>query len=260
MRYDLLISKTLKTLHYGNVPQDAITIFVSSQEEKDIYLRTLREKGAKLLPNYDVTDFRIVVGVRGIGDQRNFIVRYFWNEGKENVVFMDDDVSKLEFYNSNTNCFRKITNIPEMIENGFNMCESRDIYLWGIYAVRNPMFIKQRPENEEGLFFIVGPFYGQRIRNPDVHSDILTTMKVKVDVENSILHYIKDGKVLRFNRYTLTTKYANSKGGIAENVGKDNLQRLHTQAAMILKEKYPKYGFMRRSKTYGMNFQLKLII
>ena len=88
----------------------------------------------------------------------------------------------------------------------------------------------------------------------------MPTTQVKVDVENSILHYLKDGGVLRLNRYTISTKYANRKGGISEQIGgNEQLISIHTAAATELKQKYPKLGFLKRSKLYGMNFQLKLL-
>jgi hypothetical protein len=256
-RYEIVVKNTLRMLHDGNVPLEKISIFLASKDEEKHYQQTIDKLSSKFIPNYAGKKIHFIVGVRGIDKQRKFMVRYFHKIGKENIMFMDDDVSAIDNYDNKTKKFKKVENIPKFICNGFKIAKSKDIYLWGLYPIRNGKFIMQRPEIEEGLLFIVGLFYGQRIRNPDTNPDIVPTMKVKEDVENSILHYMKDGGVLRFNRYTIRTSYGNITGGVAADVNEANIKNVHTEAALELKRKYPKCGFIRKSNTYGLNFQLR---
>jgi hypothetical protein len=260
-RYDIVVKNTLKMLHDGKVPMEKIMIFLASKDEEKPYLESIKKLGSKYIPKYVGTGkkFKFVVGVRGIDNQRKFMVRYFHKNGINNVMFMDDDVSAVDFYDSKVEKFKKVSNVHKLITKGFKRAISKDIYLWGIYPIRNGKFMVQRPEIEDGLVFIVGLFYGQRIRDPETNPDIVPTMKVKEDVENSILHYLKDGAATRFNRYTVRTSYGNVEGGVAADVKEVNLKKVHIEAAKELKRKYPKCGFLKGSTTYGLNFQLKVL-
>ena len=90
-RYSLLLKKSLKILHEGGIPQNNIRIFVANNDEKERYKQYL-ENNSKL-SNYKPKEYNIVVGVKGIGPQRKWMVRYFASKKIENVVFMDDDVN-----------------------------------------------------------------------------------------------------------------------------------------------------------------------
>ena len=77
MRYAV---KTLVYLERESVPLELITLFVADEIERDKY--------AVAYPAY-----RIVVGVIGIGPQRNFITAYY-PEGTY-IVSMDDDIRSM---------------------------------------------------------------------------------------------------------------------------------------------------------------------
>ena len=254
-REKLLLRKTLKTLHDGQIKQSKIVIFVANYEEYKTYSKYLSSK-SKLL-NYNPNKYEIVIGKKGIREQRIFINEYFYNFNIPNIIFMDDDVGGIDQMTKGGK-FIKITDIDNFINKGFTMAYSKNVYLWGIYSMRNAKFMRQRTEIQEGLSFIVGSFYGQRTR---LNNNIIvqSELKVKIDVCNSIKHYIEDGSVLRFNYVTIRTAYGNPKGGIAADIQKENIQKLHIEGAKYLAKHYPKLGYTRKNKTYGLNFILKYI-
>ena len=66
-RYDEVTKKTLPTLKRGGVPKDKIHVFVANKTEEKLYKE-------KMDPN---TYGKIVVGKKGITNQRIFISKYF---------------------------------------------------------------------------------------------------------------------------------------------------------------------------------------
>ena len=91
--------------------------------------------------------------------------------------------------------------------------------------------------------FIIGVIHGYINR----HSrDLIISNKAesKEDYEKTILHYLKDGGVVRFNHITFKTKF-NAEGGL----GTDRFERNKT-AAMYLERTYPEIvvGFQRKNK------------
>lgn len=105
-------------------------------------------------------------------------------------------------------------------------------YLWGIYPVRNPFFMKNTIS--DGLTFIIGVLHGYIVR----HLFCLKTnsnLKSKEDYEQSILYYKKDGGVLRYNYITVKTNYI-AKGGLE----KDRYES-YKHSANYLSKKYPNY-------------------
>ena len=79
-RAELLNRKTLKTLSEYNIPRNRIYVFVANKTEEQIYKEKLNK------------DFygHLIVGVKGLKNQRNFISRYF-PDGKQ-ILNMDDDI------------------------------------------------------------------------------------------------------------------------------------------------------------------------
>jgi hypothetical protein len=223
-RYQQVYEKSIKTLLNGKVPFSKIYIFVANKEEEKEYRNALPKDAYH----------KIVVGVIGINNQRKFMNAYF-KEGT-NVLYLDDDVEKIEKLMKD-DTFSLVPNLDTFIKNAFKECRKKGIYLWGIYPVRNNMFMKARPVKTYGLRFILGTFYGQIIRHSE---DLITTMQEKEDFENSILHYKKDCGVLRFEHITLKTKFYNPEGGIAAMT--NDRKAVHKKAAAELEKKYGDYG------------------
>jgi len=208
--------KTLTTLLEGGIKPSQIFIFVANEKEKQLY---------EAIPNSKYN--KIVVGELGIANQRNFIKHYF-KEG-DHVVSIDDDVEGL--YKLTNKRLTKVKNVAAFFQSAFDLLKKEHKYLWGIYPVHNPYFMNKGISKE--LSFIIGALHGYIVRHdPKLEPSILS--EGKEDYEQSILYYLKDGGVIRFNNYTIKTKFL-AAGGL----GKDRFER-NKKSAKYLQKKYPK--------------------
>ena len=209
-RSDVLEKKTLTTLLDGGIKPSQIYIFVANETEKKLY---------EAIPSTKYN--KIVVGELGIANQRNFINHYF-KEG-DHVVSIDDDIEGLYKLREK---LVKVKDVAAFFQSAFDHLKKEHKYLWGIYPVHNPYFMNKTVSKK--LSFIIGALHGYIVRDtPDL------TAEVKEDYEQSILHYLKDGGVIRFNNITIKTKFL-APGG----VGKDRFQA-NKKSAKYLQKKYP---------------------
>jgi hypothetical protein len=213
-RSNTIVHKSLKTLQEGGVPAGRIVLFVANREEEALY------KAA--IPNG-----RIVVGVPGIAKQRTFIREYF--PVGQRVVSIDDDVEGL-FRKKGPKGLLKIKDVDAFFKAAFGTLEKEGLYLWGVYPVRNPFFMKDGVST--GLKFIIGALHGYIVRHD---KDIIPSVdsEGKEDYEQSILYYKKDGGVVRFNDVGIKTQFL-AKGGL----GPDRFA-MNKAAANYLVLKYP---------------------
>ena len=214
-REDVLPLKTLKTWIDGKVDPKCIHIFVANEAEKKKYETIPRQKyGA------------IIVGKLGISNQRRFIIDYF--PEKTHIVSIDDDVEGL--FELSGEKLSRVINVDKFYQNAFSQLEKEKLFIWGIYPVHNPFFMKNKVTTD--LRFILGTMYGfinRHCMKPSLEC------KEKEDVELSIKYYLKDGGVLRFNQMTVKTKF-HSKGGLGE---KSDRFKDNQYSAEYLKKKYP---------------------
>lgn len=228
-RSDVIASKTLKTLEC--IDRNTITIFVIP-EELELYRKTC--------PGY-----QIVPGVKGLVNQRQFIEN--WYPLDSNILFMDDDVSGL-FFVSDEKTRRPIENLAQFITEGFAKMAEVGATIWGIYPVDNTMFSFKSKEISNGLSYIVGAFYGQK-NTRDIN---LETGDGVEDRERSVLRFLRDGRVLRFNRFGMKTKYF-APGGMMS----DERQKTHQIASETLVQKYPKLLRLKTRKNGYVDCQIK---
>jgi hypothetical protein len=206
-------------LKKGGVPAKCIHIFVANETERAAYA------SASSVP------YKIIVGVKGITEQRKFITRYF-AEGTH-IVSMDDDVEKflrLSRDGQRLVDFKK-GDLDRFIKKAFAAIEARNLFIWGVYPMRYAYFMKHNVTTD--LRLILGTTYGYICRHD---ADLVPTVGEKEDYENTILHYLKDGGVMRFNNICLKTIY-HSPGGL----GKLTEERLKANeiAAEAIQKKYP---------------------
>ena len=216
-RYNEITTKTLPTLKRGKVDKKRIYVFVASKTEEKLY----REK---MDPD---TYHKIVVGKKGLVPQRRYISQYFPNNKK--IVSMDDDVQNM-IQLKRDDSLKKIANLDSLFKRFFNTLQKKGLYLWGVYPVKNNMFMSHKTTTD--LRFIIGVVHGYINRHS---KDLYPSMKSvsKEDIEQSILFYLKDGGVLRFNDITFTTKF-NAPGGL----GVDRFQ-MNKNAQEYLVKTYP---------------------
>lgn len=214
-RSDIIEKKTLTTLMKGGIDASIIYLFVANESEKKKY---------ESIPSHYY--HRIVVGKLGIANQRIFIKHYF-KEGSY-VVSIDDDVEGL--FKLTGDKLTPIKNLKIFFEHALQELKKEKKYMWGIYPVRNPFFMRKK--TSKGLAFIIGALHGYIVRH-DKSLEPSTKSEGKEDYEQSILYYLKDGGVLRFNDITIKTKFL-AKGGL----GQDRFER-NKLSANYLKQKYP---------------------
>ena len=235
-RHETIVAKTLETLKKGGVPAKCVHIFVANETERNAYSDAVGSAIASATPSntFSVpsnTFVKIIVGVKGITEQRKFITRYF-AEGTH-IVSMDDDVEKflrLSRDGQKLVEFKK-GDLDRFIRKAFAAIEAQNLFLWGVYPMRYAYFMKHNVTTD--LRLILGTAYGYICRHD---ADLVPTVGEKEDYENTIRHYLKDGGVMRFNDICLKTIY-HSPGGL----GKLTEERLQANkvAAEAIKKAYP---------------------
>ena len=205
-----IIKKTLKTLDEGGIDKNRIFIFVADDKQAELY---------------KPTGYKIVVGVLGIANQRAFISNYF--PVGQYIISLDDDVEELQILDKGK--LIKFTDLHSFFTSAYETLTREKLFIWGIYPVRNAFFMKSGVMTKS-LKFLLGVCYGYINRKlPELYP----TAEGKEDIEQSILYYLKDGGVIRFNHVAVKTKF-NAVGGL----GKDRYE-MNAKASQILKDKYP---------------------
>ena len=112
----------------------------------------------------------------------------------------------------------------------------------GCLCCFHPYFKDTHQEITTHLALLVGPFYGI-INRPNLKSVELTLLadsnSSKEDVLRSILYFIQDGIVVRFNQIGLRTRYYGKSGGLG--TFQERLKPMF-EACQRLKTAYPEYG------------------
>ena len=212
-RSDVIFRKTITTLLNGGINYKHIFIFVANAKEKNTY--------AAALP-----DYKIIVGKLGIANQRIFI-RNFFKPGQY-VVSIDDDIEQVLTLHKDK--LAPIKDLHSFFLKAYDDLKRERKYMWGIYPVRNPFFMKQTTST--GLSFIIGALHGFIVRH-DKKLNPSTLAEGKEDYEQSILYFLRDGGVIRYNFITIKTKFL-AKGGL----GEDRFER-NKLSADFLFHKYP---------------------
>ncbi len=235
-RSKLIVKNTLKTLLSKKVDPNKIYIFVANNEELNDYIKNIPEG----------MYHKIIKGVIGLRDQRNFITQYF-PEGKW-IVELDDDVKdvlKLIPGNGKTRDERQkknklvsVKDLDSFFKKAFAELETNDElsnpHLWGVYPVNNPFFMSDTITRD--LRFIVGPMWG-KINRKD--PELKLKLNEKEDFERTLRNYHKDKSVIRFNNITINTSYYTTSGGM-QSENKDRYDEAEKSANYLVK-KFPHY-------------------
>jgi hypothetical protein len=239
-RYELLKNKTLNTLSKYKIPRNRIYIFVANKNEEAEYKKILDP----------ATYGHLIIGQKGLKNQRHFITQYF-KEGTE-ILNLDDDLDGINILKSHSDKFDKRNNYLEELDNldsfiklAFKEIKRHNIFLWGIYPINNPYFMT--PLISKDLRLIVGTCWGVINR---YDSDLILTIDEKEDVERTLQHYVKDKAVMRFNNISVKTTYYKTPGGM-QALGRDR-KKDSLQSAIYLNKKYPTLTKLDFSKKSGI--------
>lgn len=162
-RYQPLTLNHLKDLF------DNVYLFVANKEEYSMY-------------RYKYPSANIIVGKKGIKNQRNFITNYF-DEG-EIIVSMDDDIE--EFSD------RKNRPISEWLKDCCDELEKSDCGLMTFPPTYNHWFAKDNPSYQEGIYGAIGVFHIYKN-----HKELQLSVDQVEDYERSVLYIKKYDKNLR---------------------------------------------------------------
>ena len=218
-RSDEITKKTLKTLKEGGVDKKKIYVFVANKQEEKKYRDTMDRD----------TYHKIVVGQKGITKQRIFISKYF--KPGTMIVSIDDDVRNLVKLSGDK--LTKLSDLDSFFKKAFDTLKKEKLYLWGVYPVKNSLFMKNNSTTD--LRFIIGVLHGY-INRHDNKLYPNQKLQSKEDIEQSILFYLKDGGILRFNNISFSTSFK-AKGGLGSDINKRNM--MDQQAQEYLVKTYP---------------------
>lgn len=221
-----LKTHTLKVLKDGLIDKSKIYIFVANDEEYSIYKDIL-------------DDYTIVIGVLGLREQRNFISNYF--PKGFNIISIDDDIQG--FYKKENDTLIIVDDLNCLFVNGFLDIINSDLKLFGFYPVLNKLFMKETVS--DNLNFIIGSCFGY------INSGVFTTITEKDDYERTLLYYLRDGGVIRYNYISIKTKYYKNHGGLQEQSYSVRYNK-QLEAVKYLLDTYPEY--VKRKNSFKTNF------
>ena len=177
-----LLNKTLKYLDFMNIDRSDVYIFI---REDDKFIEEYMS-----IPSVNV----VPIDIKGIGETHNYITHHF-DEG-EFIVEIDDDLEYI------------VDQERKQIEDFRGMCEEMKEKMefvgcsyGGTYAVCNPMFMSKCDQYTTDLRYCLGCLRFRFIRK-----DIKLETNFSEDFENCILHFLRDGKILKNNWIAPKTK------------------------------------------------------
>jgi hypothetical protein len=231
-RAETLRDKTLATLKEHKVPRDRIHVFVANKAEHDTYKATL-----------DPTTYgHMHIAEPGMAAVRNYITRFF-PVGKA-IFNIDDDIRGfIEYSSSARRNERPLQDLAGAITEGFREARRTGYRLFGFYPVANGYFMKPGAPSTD-LRYIIGAVWG--IINP---GKILTvTIDDKEDYLRSVMMYLLDGGVLRFNNIAPVSAYYKEPGGMQET---RTMERIRTSAEAMVGA-FPDLVTINLTKKSGM--------
>jgi len=209
--------KTLATLSKYGIAKERINVFIV-EEEKEKYETNLNPEWYG----------KLIVGAKGLINQREFISNTY-PEGSR-IISLDDDIDDIDL------SLMDYKSLDEFFNTAFEVCEKEEAYIWSVYPVFNPYFRKERKPITTELSYCIGAFFGY-INRADDTLKLQITSDNKEDVERSIRYFLKDGKIIRFNKIGFKTKYYGADGG-GLGVFKDRLE-LMKQNAILINQAFP---------------------
>jgi hypothetical protein len=140
------------------------------------------------------------------------------------------------------------------IEEAFEECVKQQSYIFSVYPVWNKFYREKQSYMTTCLNFCIGAFHGVINRKEEYFQ--LKTPVEKEDIERTILHFLKDKIVLRYNQYGFQTNYYNSIGGLGTL--KDRIPRSIISCEYLLST-YPELGKLKIRKNGLHEFEMKKI-
>tara|TARA_R110000765_G_scaffold191125_3_gene296307 strand:+ start:206 stop:973 length:768 start_codon:yes stop_codon:yes gene_type:complete len=196
-RVNILKERTLSLLERHNINKKSINIFVV-REEYAKYKNGLHD------------DYNIIIGKKGIAEQRGFISDYFQED--EALVSMDDDIKEiLELHEKNDKKYIKpCIDLSLLINKTFDEMRQQNVRMCGFYPVKNAFFMS--PTTSLDLKFCIGQF---RLFFNYKEIEMNRQYKLLEDYETTLKYYLyDDSKIMRKNYICMDADYNKLKGGL----------------------------------------------
>ena len=217
-RAQKITEKVLTALKNGGVSSKKVYIFVANEEQALLY------EAAAPKNMYH----KIVVGELGIANQRNFISDYF--PENQYVVSLDDDISSLQTIEGGR--YVHIKNLDAFFKNAYKIMKKEGLFIWGVYPVKSIMYMYDTVSTD--LKFLPGFTFGYINRHLK-SLELSPKAEGKEDIQQSILYYLEDGGVIRFNYVTPNQSHPRVGG-----LGKERVEMNEKASAYMIK-KYPEF-------------------
>ncbi len=218
-----------------------VILFFENEEQVSLYLDAFEDEWWKKW----ISSRKVITNTEGIGAKRNFIRKYAKDEKLVNVFCIDDDIDEFYFFED------PVQDLDDFLQTAFKETKKKKLNCWGVSAFHNPFYLKDNTTTN--LKYICGAFYGFIV---DQDKPVLqTSYNHYEDFEFSILHFIRDGGVLRYNGYAIKTKYF-GEGGINQSYGGlENRKKDMKEAGERFVSEYPNYSRLIEKK-YGFDIRL----
>jgi len=198
-------------------------VYVFIREDDTDYEGYNSIEGINLLP----------IDIKGIGQTHNYITHHF--DADEFIIELDDDIQDIV-----DNERKPIKSFRELCETMKSKMEEVGASYSGTYSVANNMFMSNCEQYTTDLRYMLGAIRWRFIRK-----DIKVETNYSEDMENCILHFIRDGKILKNNWIAPITK--NYADGGCNGDGRD--YHSEKKDKKYLANKYPMYCryFLRKN-------------
>ena len=230
-RYDKLKKHSLNYLNKHSIPHSDIIIVIRNDDVDFEKYMTLKEEG------YEV----ISTDIKGIGKTHNFITDTMYKG--QIIIEIDDDLKKVVDEKRR-----------EILSFDYEMCKIIDkmdeekVNYSGLYSVANPLFMSGQAKYTTDLRYMLGIL---RIRR--ILKDLKVETNYAEDFENCLLHYIRDGKILKCNHLAGITQ--NYSSGGCDGDGRN--QETEKTDKEYLANKYPQYCRLFQRKNGRFDLRLK---
>lgn len=224
-----LESKTLKFLKHHKIPNEDISIVLRSDDE---HLSEYQALGNGYLFH--------ITSRKGIGNTHNYITEHF-DEGQF-IVEIDDDLTNIIDNKKNSVDFN-----AECVKM-FNIMAHMGASYGGTYQCDNAMFMTNTPQFTTDLRYCLGC-----VRFRFIRKDIVLHTNYAEDFENCILHYKRDGLILKNNH--IAPKTSNYSPGGCDGDGR-NLETEKIDKEFLANE-YPEYCKLFQRKNERWDLKLK---
>lgn len=242
-RAEICKNQTLAVLERLKVDKKRIHVFVANDEEEATYRSVLGN------------EYKIIVGVRGISDQRKFYHNYFPKDTR--IVSIDDDMAELLELGEGELIPTRYT-LDEIVAIGYNNAEKHGARMWGINPTMNHFFLKNHIS--VGLRYICANFMGTYAHDWIFCDPDRRMTPTGEDHHSTLRGFTRYGAVVRLEFLCPKTKYFAS-GGIDACVTENGDTRADRHASELrwVQARYPDLSSIQIKAGGVVNLRLKPI-